>query len=253
MALSVGNIIMFVIGFAFIFAAIVKRMEPLLLLPIGFGIILTNLPLAGLMEEQGLLWILYRYGFSWVVIPPLIFLGLGALTDFGPLLANPKTFLLGFAAQIGIFGAFGMALLLGFNLQEAASIGIIGGADGPTTIYATVLLAPHLLGATAVAAYSYMAMVPIIQPPVVKALTTVKERSIVMRPLRTVSRTEKILFPMVAAVFIILLVPAAAPLIGMFMMGNLFRESGVVERLSNTAQNEFINILTIFLGVTIGA
>jgi oxaloacetate decarboxylase beta subunit len=252
-SLTVGNIIMIGIGLLLIYLAISKEMEPLLLLPIGFGAILANLPLTGLTESSGLLGIIFRYGIGWEVIPPLIFLGLGALTDFEPLLADPKTFLLGFAAQIGIFVSLTLAVLTGFSLPEACSIGIIGGADGPTTIYVTQKLAPHLLGGTAVAAYSYMAMVPLIQPPVIRVLTSVEERGIMMKPLRRISRTQKILFPIVVGIIAILFVPKAAPLIGMFMLGNLFRESGVVERLSRTAQNELMNILTIFLGVAVGS
>ena len=225
----------------------------MLLLPIGFSIFAVNLPLTGLMEQGGLLQIFYHYGLEWEVIPCLIFLGLGALTDFGPLIANPKTLLLGASAQFGVYVAFFGALLLGFNIPEACSIGIIGGADGPTTIYTTVQLAPHLLGATAVAAYSYMSMVPIIQPPIMKLLTNEKERKIVMRQLRPVSQLEKILFPLAATLIICLIVPPAAPLMAMFMLGNLFRESGVVKRLAGAAQNELMNIVTIFLGVSVGA
>lgn len=253
MSLDVKHLIMWLIGFFFIFLAIKKEYEPLLLLPIGFAIFVVNLPLTGLMEKGGLLQIFYHFGLEWEVIPPLIFLGLGAMTDFGPLIANPKTLLLGAAAQFGVYVAFFGALLLGFKIPEACSIGIIGGADGPTTIYTTVNLAPHLLGATAVAAYSYMSMVPIIQPPIMKLLTSEKERKIVMRQLRPVSQFEKILFPIAATLIICLIVPPAAPLMAMFMIGNLFRESGVVKRLSGAAQNELMNIVTIFLGVSVGA
>ncbi|RLG92868.1 MAG: glutaconyl-CoA decarboxylase subunit beta [Candidatus Hecatellales archaeon] len=252
-SLTLGNLIMIGIGLVLIYLAISKEMEPLLLLPIGFGAILANLPLTGLTENGGLLEIIFRYGIEWEVIPPLIFLGLGALTDFEPLLADPKTFLLGFAAQIGIFISLLLAILAGFSLPEACSIGIIGGADGPTTIYVTQKLAPHLLGGTAVAAYSYMAMVPLIQPPVIRVLTSLEERKIVMKPLRKISKQQKILFPIIVGIVSILFVPKAAPLIGMFMLGNLFRESGVVERLSKTAQNELMNILTIFLGIAVGS
>lgn len=253
--LEVKHLIMWAIAFTYIYLAIKKEYEPLLLLPIGFAILAVNLPLNNLMAEEpkGLLYIFYHYGLEWEVIPPLIFLGLGAMTDFGPLIANPKTLLLGAAAQLGVYVAFFIALLLGFTLPEACSIGIIGGADGPTTIYTTVHLAPHLLGATAVAAYSYMSLVPIIQPPVMKLLTTKKERRIVMRQLRPVSKTERILFPVVVTMVSCLLVPASASLMVMFMLGNLFRESGVVKRLSQAAQNELMNIVTIFLGISVGA
>jgi len=253
--LQVKHLIMWGIAFAYIFLAIKKQYEPLLLLPIGFGILAVNLPLAPLMtqEPKGLLYIFYHYGLEWEVIPCLIFLGLGAMTDFGPVIANPKTLLLGAAAQLGVYVAFFMAILLGFTIPEACSIGIIGGADGPTTIYTTVHLAPHLLGATAIAAYSYMSLVPIIQPPIMKLLTTKKERQIVMRQLRPVSKTERILFPIVMMLISCLLLPASAPLMVMFMLGNLFRESGVVQRLSDAAQNELMNIVTIFLGISVGA
>jgi carboxybiotin decarboxylase len=260
MSLEVKHLIMWFIGFFFIYLAIKKEYEPLLLLPIGFAILAVNLPLTGLMEEGGLFQIFYHFGLEWEVIPPLIFLGLGAMTDFGPLIANPKTLLLGAAAQFGVYVAFFGALLIGylfpkigFGIPEACSIGIIGGADGPTTIYTTVKLAPHLLGATAVAAYSYMSMVPIIQPPIIKMLSSEKERKIKMRQLRSVSHLEKILFPIAATLIICLIVPPAAPLMAMFMIGNLFRESGVVKRLTNASQNELMNIVTIFLGVSVGA
>ena len=310
-----------------------KKMEPLLLVPIGFGILLVNLPLGGLMDYElvvtnttgvpaqvisievdeaskigdnqvilkldsgeilapihgrlkemkvspgrevqpgevlavmittaqtplptkpvGLLSRIFQYGIMWQVIPPLIFLCLGALTDFGPMIANPKTLLLGAAAQFGVYLAFFAALLSGFSLAEAASIGIIGGAEGPTTIYVTSLLAPHIIGATAVACYTYMALVPIIQPPIIKLLTTKKERAIYMKPqLREVSKREKVLFPIIASIVVILVVPMSAPLIGMFMVGNLFMTCGVTERLSKTAQTAFIDILTIFLTLCIGA
>lgn len=272
-----GNGVMLAIGAIFLYLGIVKKMEPLLLVPIGFGVILVNLPLGGLMEcvvqgkvveayaiggePAGLISRIFHYGLVWELIPALIFLGLGAMTDFGPIIANPKTLILGAGAQFGVYFAFFMALLLGsvfpdisIGFGEAASIGIIGGADGPTTIYLTNRLAPHFIGATAVAAYTYMAMVPIIQPPVIKALTTKEERAIYMKPqLRPVSRLEKTLFPIISAIIIILLVPKSAPLIGMFMLGNLLKESGVTDRLADTAANAFINILTILLGISVGA
>ncbi|MBA7477604.1 hypothetical protein ES707_13016 [subsurface metagenome] len=328
-----GNGLMLLIGGALIYLGITKKMEPLLLVPIGFGIMLVNLPLGGLMDYEleiknttgvpatvisiqveegdkfgqddtiitldsgevlapiygrikdinvspgqevkpgeaialitttaqtdlpakpvGLLSRIFQYGIMWQVIPPLIFLCLGALTDFGPMLANPKTLLLGAAAQFGVYFAFFASLLVGFNIPEACSIGIIGGAEGPTTIYVTSILAPHIIGATAIACYSYMALVPIIQPPIIKLLTTKNERAIYMKPqLREVSSTEKIIFPIITSVIIILIVPLAAPLIGMFMVGNLFATSGVTERLSKTASTALIDILTIFLTLSIGA
>ena len=301
------NLLMIGLACVLIYLAVKKGFEPLLLLPIAFGMLLVNLPnipLGGIMDPQqnslvpftpqeaanyaqgiidqnypvftmngvhywqhfeqgGLLWYLYQ-GVKFGIYPPLIFLGIGCMTDFGPLISNPRSFLLGAAAQLGIFitffGArafnllpFAEELNIAFTNQEAASIAIIGGADGPTAIYLTSKLAPHLLGAIAVAAYSYMALVPIIQPPIMKALTTKKERSVVMQQLRPVSKTEKILFPIFVTAICVLLLPSAAPLIGMLMLGNLFRESGVVERLSKTAQNELMNIVTIMLGVTVGA
>ena len=334
-----GNIVMFVIGLTLVFLGVAKKMEPLLLVPIGFGILLINLPLGGMMDYEvdinnqlgqpahvisveavegqwvekgdvlfitdkgeitasvrgrvthldvvagqdlnagsryamlttnaktevparatGLLSRFLEYGIMWQVIPPLIFLCLGALTDFGPMIANPKTLILGAAAQFGIFFAFFGALTTnffmadGFSIAEAASIGIIGGAEGPTTIFVTSMLAPHLIGTTAVACYSYMALVPIIQPPIIRLLTTKKERAIYMKPqLREVSRTEKIIFPLLGAIVVILLVPMSATLIGMFMLGNLFTTCGVTDRLSKTAQNTFIDLLTIILTMTIGA
>lgn len=261
-----GQIIMLLVSFILLYLAIVKKFEPLLLLPIAFGMLLTNLPGTGLMDAPiydpndphkvvqtgGLLYYLYQ-GVKLGIYPPLIFLGVGAMTDFGPLIANPKTLLLGAAAQFGIFTTFIGAILLGFNPQEAASIGIIGGADGPTAIFLTSKLAPHLLGAIAIAAYSYMALVPIIQPPIMKALTTKKERQVIMEQLRPVSKTEKIIFPIMVTVICILLLPSAGPLIGMLMLGNLMRESGVADRLVDTAQNALMNIVTIFLGTTVGA
>ena len=252
--LTWGMPVMWAIGLTLIFLAISKGYEPLLLLPIGFGIILANLPLAGLMEPgAGLIWRFYHYGIQWEIIPPLIFLGLGALTDFGPLLSNPHLIFLGAGAQVGVYLTFFAAYGLGFSLPEAATIGIIGGADGPTTIFLAEKLAPELLGSVAVAAYSYMALVPVIQPPIMKLLTTKKERLIRMQKKRKATRLEKLLFPLVSTFVIVLLVPASAPLISMFMLGNLFREAKVVERLSNTVQNELMNIVTIFLGISVGA
>ena len=331
-----GNLLMLLIGGLLIYLGISRKMEPLLLIPIGFGIMLVNLPLGGLMDYElqvrnttgepakvisidveeasrfgedtvlitldtgeviapvhgrikdimvsqggevtpgqvlavmittaqtdqskipttpiGLLSRIFAYGIMWQIIPPLIFLCLGALTDFGPMIANPKTLLLGAAAQFGVYFAFFAALLSGFSLAEAASIGIIGGAEGPTTIYVTSLLAPHIIGATAVACYTYMALVPIIQPPIIRLFTTREERAIYMKPqLREVSNREKILFPVIAAVVVILFVPMSAPLIGMFMVGNLFMVCGVTDRLSKTAQTSFIDVLTIFLTLSIGA
>lgn len=252
--LTPGMLFMWFIGFIFIYLAVAKDYEPLLLLPIGFGIILANLPLTGLMEpDHGLLWRFYHYGIHWEIIPPLIFLGVGALTDFGPLLSRPSLIFIGAGAQAGVYITFFTARALGFDITEAATIGIIGGADGPTTIFLAANLAPHMLGTCAVAAYSYMAMVPIIQPPVMKLLTTRKERLIRMKKLRKVTRLEKLLFPVVSTIIIVLLVPAAAPLISMLMLGNLFREAKVVERLTHAAQNELMNIVTIFLGLPVGA
>lgn len=298
---SQGNwkmIAMILIAFVLIYLAIVKKFEPLLLLPISFGMLLTNLPGAGMYHEilfagghihwdliggavvteefiaelkasgvsdavlatvtvgqsisVGLVDILYL-GVKLGIYPCLIFMGVGAMTDFGPLIANPKSLLLGAAAQFGIFAVFAVARCIGFDALEASSIGIIGGADGPTAIFVTSKLAPHLLGPVAVAAYSYMALVPVIQPPIMKLLTTKKERMIVMKELRQVSKTERILFPIIVTVFVALLVPSAAPLVGCLMLGNLFKECGVTERLSKTVQNELCNIVTIFLGVSVGA
>ncbi|WP_299981359.1 sodium ion-translocating decarboxylase subunit beta [Desulfobacula sp.] len=252
--LTPGIIVMWIIGLTLIYLAIKKEYEPLLLLPIGFGILLANLPLSGLMTPgEGLLWKFYEYGIHWEIIPPIIFLGIGAFTDFGPLLANPRLIFLGAGAQAGVYLTFFTAHAMGFDIMEAATIGIIGGADGPTTIFLASKLAPQLLGACAVAAYSYMAMVPIIQPPIMRLMTTEAERKIRMTKGRKVSKQEKLLFPIVSTFLIILLVPASAPLISMLMLGNLFRESGVVERLKHAAQNELMNIVTIFLGVPIGA
>ena len=250
--------VMIVIACVLMYLAIVKKFEPLLLLPIAFGVLLANLPLAGLMAEPvgseagGLLYYLYL-GVKKGIYPSLIFLGIGAMTDFGPLIARPSSLLLGAAAQFGIGIAFIVASALGFTPAEAASIGIIGGADGPTAIYLTTRLAPHLLAAIAIAAYSYMALIPIIQPPLMKLITTKKEREIVMTQVRTVSKLEKICFPIFVTIFCVLLLPSVAPLIGMLMMGNLFKESGVVERLSDTVQNNLMNIVTVFLGTTVGA
>ena len=249
-ALTWGHPVMWALGLLLIYLAIRKQYEPYLLLPIGFGVILVNIPHAGLVAADGLLRIFY-YGIEYEVIPPLIFLGLGAMTDFGPVIANPKTLLLGAGAQFGVYVAFFGALIIGFSLPEAASIGIIGGADGPTTIFVTNSLAKDLLGVTAVSAYSYMALVPLIIPPIVRLLTTENERKIEMKQLRPVSKTEKIVFPLLATFVICLLVPKATPLMGMLMVGNLFRESGVVKRLSEGAQNELMNIVTIVLGLSI--
>ncbi len=246
--------IMMIAGGVLIYLAIAKDYEPVLLLPIGFGAVLTNLPLTGIADEHGMLGILYRAGIATELFPLLIFLGVGAMTDFGPLLENPKMALLGAAGQLGIFCTLMLALLLGFELNEAASIGIIGAIDGPTAIYVSTKLAPHLLGPIAVAAYSYMALVPIIQPPVMRLMTTDTERKVRMPyTQRGVSRTTRVLFPIVVTIIVSLLAPVAAPLIAMLMFGNLMRESLVVDRLSQSAQNEIANVTTIFLGLTIGA
>lgn len=253
------NCVMFLISFILMYLAIKKQFEPLLLLPIAFGMLLANLPEAGLMAEgdpwysQGVLRIIYG-GVKSNLFPCLIFMGVGSMTDFSPLIANPVSLLLGSAAQIGIYVAFMVANATGlFTPQECASIGIIGGADGPTAIYVTNTLAPNLVAPIAVAAYSYMALIPMIQPPIMKALTTKKERETVMVPLRKVSKVEKIVFPIVVTLFVALLLPSVAPLLGMLMLGNLFKESGVVERLTDTAQNALMNIITIMLGITVGA
>ncbi len=296
----IGNdlrvLLMMLIACVLMYLAIVKKFEPMLLLPIAFGMLLTNLPGAGMYHEvffagghvnwslfggqpvtqelitelsvnypaiaesltvgevvtPGLIDVLYL-GVKLGVYPCLIFMGVGAMTDFGPLIANPKSLIMGAGAQLGIFLTYIGAVALGFTPAQAGSIGIIGGADGPTAIYTTLLLAPELLGPIAVAAYSYMALVPVIQPPIMKLLTSKKERQIVMKELRPVSRTEKIIFPIVVTIFVSLLVPSAAPLVGAIMLGNLFKETGVVERLSKTAQNELMNIVTIFLGISVGA
>ena len=274
------NAIMLLVAFVFLYLGIKKGFEPLLMVPIAFGMLLANIPEANLAVQYhdldgfrdllagrgefvgctpGLMDFLY-FGVKAGIYPPLIFVGIGCMTDFGPLIANPKSILLGAAAQFGVFFTFVGALVLSalvpsinFGIKEAASIGIIGGADGPTAIYVTTKLAPHLLGSIAIAAYSYMALVPIIQPPIMKALTTKKERSVVMEQLRPVSKLEKIMFPVIVVIIIAIFLPDAAPLVGMLMLGNLFKESGVVERLSKTAQNELMNIITIFLGTTVGA
>ena len=253
-ALTWKEVVMLIIGLVLIYIAIFKDAEPLLLLPIGFGVLLANLPLSGITEPpNGFFYILYKSLVETELLPIIIFMGIGAMTDFGPLIANPWTVLMGAGAQLGIFIALLFALLFGFNIKEAASIGIIGGADGPTAIYTTVKLAPHLLGPIAVAAYTYMSLVPIIQPPIMRLLTTKKERSVVMSQLRPVSRLEKIIFPIVVTILVGLLFPPVAPLIGALMLGNIFLESGVVERLAHTAANELINIATIFLATTVGS
>jgi len=253
--LGLGRVLMICVALVLIYLAIAKGFEPLLLLPIGFGAMLANIPLAGISGPDGLQGMIFEVGINSGVFPLLIFLGVGAMTDFGPLIANPKTALLGGAAQFGIFSALLGALCLGdlFDLKDAASIGIIGGADGPTSIYLTSRLSPQLLGAIAVAAYSYMALVPIIQPPIMRLLTTEKERKIRMTTTRPVSKIEKICFPILITLLCALLLPDAAPLIGMLMFGNLLRESGVTERLNQTAQNALINIVTIFLGIAVGS
>ncbi len=271
-ALTIQQGIMLLVSFVLMFLAIKKKYEPMLLLPIAFGMMLANLPLAGLMDDplglmsvgeveivegahwydSGVLRLIYA-GVKSGIFPCLIFMGVGAMTDFGPLLARPVSLILGAAAQLGIYVAFAIAIALGFSPEEAASIGIIGGADGPTAIFTATRLAPHLLAPISVAAYSYMALIPIIQPPIMKALTTKKEREIKMEQGRKVSKTEKIIFPVVVTVLCALLIPSTAPLIGMLMLGNIFRECGVVERLSDTAQNSLTNIVTILLGVTVGA
>ena len=273
--LTWGNLLLAAVGLAFVYFAISKRTEPYVLLPIGLGIILGNLPdnaltqlasgdplKAGAFQESGILGLTFHFALSfWNILPPLIFLGLGAMTDFGPILANPKVLLLGAAAQVGIFvafwGALGLALIPGLGLDftnsEAAAIGIVGGADGPTTIFASAVLAPDLLGRTAVVAYSYMAGVVFIQPPLMRLLTTRREREIVMKPPREVARMEKLAFPMVVMIVTILVVPEAAPLIGMFSIGNLFAESGAVPRLSQASSNEVLNVVTIFLMIAVGA
>ena len=257
---GIGPIAMMGVGGALIHLGITRRFEPLLLIPIGFGAILGNIPVADIGGPDGILGYFYSVGVSTGIFPLLIFLGVGALTDFGALIADPKTLILGAAAQFGIFftllGSLAMSELvpaIDFSLQDAAAIGIIGGADGPTAIFLASRLSPDLLGAIAVAAYSYMALVPIIQPPIMRALTTEQERAVAMDELRPVSSTERILFPFTVLLLVVLLLPSASPLIGMLMFGNLLREAGVVERLSQTAQNELINIVTILLGLTVGS
>ena len=251
-ALTWQNIAMILVSFVLFYLAIVKKFEPLLLLPISFGMFLVNLPLAGLMDEGGIIYLM-SYGVKSNLFPCLVFMGVGAMTDFSPLIANPISLVLGAAAQLGIYVAFIFATQIGFTPAEAAAIGIIGGADGPTSIYIANNLAPHLLAPIAVAAYSYMALIPLIQPPIMKALTTKKERAVKMGQLRKVSKTEKIVFPIAVVLFCSLLLPSVAPLLGLLMMGNLFKESGVVQRLSDTAQNAMINIITIMLGLSVGA
>lgn len=256
--IQAGQAFMMMVGFLLLFLAIKKGFEPLLLLPIGFGAVLSNIPVAGMSEEGGILYYLY-YGIKTGLFPLLIFMGVGAMTDFGPMLANPKTLFLGAAAQFGIFATLLGALALNavpgleFSMRDAAAIAIIGGADGPTAIYVASKLSPELLGAIAVAAYSYMALVPLIQPPIMRALTTREERLIEMEQLRNVSKTEKILFPLMLLILTALLLPSATPLVGMFCLGNLMNTCGVVERLSKTVQNELINIVTIFLGLSVGS
>lgn len=254
---SWGNVLMIIAGLVFIWLAITKGFEPLLLVPIGFGIVIGNIPGVaeqglGVMDSGSVLNILY-YGVSKGVYPSLIFLGIGAMTDFGTLIANPKLILLGAAAQFGIFATFMGSILLGFNILEAASIGIIGGADGPTSIYLASKLAPHLVGPIALAAYSYMSLVPVIQPPIMKLLTTPKERLIRMKPLRVVSKREKIIFPLVAFVVTALIAPGSVVLLAMLFLGNLLKESGVTERLASSARSVLIDVVTILIGLTVGA
>ena len=250
--LTTGNIIMLVVALVLLYLAIGKGFEPLLLMPIAFGCLLVNLPLSGIMDPGGFLYYV-SFGTKHELYPIIIFMGIGALTDFGPLLANPITFLLGAAAQFGVFIAVVGAMFMGFSIQEAAAIGIIGGADGPTSIYLCMKLAPKILGAVAVAAYSYMSLVPLIQPPIIKLFTTKKDRAIKMDQLRPVTRTERILFPIISTIACGLILPPAVPLIGMLMFGNLLRECGCTERLNLAAQNEILNATTIFLGITVGA
>lgn len=251
-SLSFGNLVMVGVACFFMYLAIVKQYEPLLLLPISFGMLLVNI-YPPIMEEGGLLYFFFKLD-EWTILPSLIFLGVGALTDFGPLIANPKSFLLGASAQFGVFGAYILAMILGFNTAAAAAIAIIGGADGPTSIYLAMKLGQSdLMGPIAVAAYSYMALVPIIQPPIMRALTTKEERAIKMQQLRSVSKREKILFPIVVTIVVCSLLPSTTPLIGMLMLGNLFRESGVVRQLTETASNALMYIVVIFLGTSVGA
>lgn len=250
--LTWGNILMLLVAFALLYLAIVKNFEPLLLVPIATGCILVNIPFSGIMDEGGFLHYVF-FGAQHEIYPVIIFMGIGALTDFSPLLANPVTFLLGAAAQLGVFVALFGALMLGFTVPEAASIAIIGGADGPTSIYLTMKLAPQILGAVAVAAYTYMALVPMVQPPVIKMLTTKKDRAIRMDALRPVTKVERVLFPIVVTVAAGLILPASVPLIGILMFGNLLKECGVTERLNQAAQNEILNTTTIFLGLSVGS
>ena len=250
-SLTVDNVIMMAVGCLLLYMAFVKEYEPLLLSPIAFGCILANFPKTGFNDEMNVMMAI-GFGIKYEIFPPIIFMGVGAMTDFGPMIADPDTMLLGAAAQFGVFIALAGAMLLGFNVQEAACIGIIGGADGPTSIYLTVKMAPHLLGAIAVAAYSYMSLVPLIQPPVMMLMTTKADRAIKMPQLRPVTKFERIVFPVISTIVISLLLPPVASLIGMLMLGNLFRESGVTDRLSDTAQNALINIVTIFLATGTG-
>ena len=250
-SITVDNIIMIIVGCLLLYMAFVKEYEPLLLSPIAFGCILANFPKTGFNDEMNVMMAI-GFGIKYEIFPPIIFMGVGAMTDFGPMIADPDTMLLGAAAQFGVFIALAGAMLLGFNVQEAACIGIIGGADGPTSIYLTVKMAPHLLGAIAVAAYSYMSLVPLIQPPVMTLLTSQKDREIRMPQLRPVTKFERIVFPVLSTIVISLLLPPVASLVGMLMLGNLFRESGVTDRLSDTAQNALINIVTIFLATGTG-
>ena len=250
-ALTWGNVAMIIVGIFLLYMAIGKEYEPLLLTPIAFGCIMANFPCTGFLEEPGVMQVI-NYGIKFEIFPPLIFLGVGAMTDFGPLLANPNTLFLGAAAQFGVFISLAGAMLLGFTAQEASAIGIIGGAAGPTAIYMASKMAPNLLGAIAVAAYSYMSLVPLIQPPIMKALTTQKEREVKMDQLRNVTHFEKMVFPVASAILISLLLPPVAALISMLMLGNLFRESGVTDRLSDTSQNALCNIVTIFLATGTG-
>jgi len=251
-AMRYGDLLMIAVACLLLYLALVKEFEPLLLLPIAFGMLLSNMPGGGMFDEGGLLYYFY-FGVKFGIFPPVIFMGIGALTDFGPLLANPKTLLLGAAAQFAIFGALILSVLLGFNLPQAGAIGIIGGADGPTAIYTASKLAPELLGPIAVAAYSYMALVPMIQPPIMRALTTKEERARVMLQLKPVPKTARVLFPIVSTILCGLIVPSAVPLIGMLMLGNLFREAGLVDRLLRTSEGELLNIVTILLGTSVGA
>jgi len=256
-SLTLGHVFMWCVGLFFMFLA-TKNIEPLLLVPIGFGIFIVNFPLTPLMgiSEHGVphfLYFFYHYGLEWEILPSIIFLGLGALTDFGPLIANPKVLVVGAGAQLGVFITFIGTLLCGFTLKEAASVGIIGGADGPTTVYLTTALAPHLLGANAVAAYSYMALVPVIQPPIMRLLIKKEDRMIRMESMRKVSQTEKLIFPLIGAAVIALMIPAVTALMGMFMLGNFMRESGVVKRLVDTSGGALMNGVTVFLGLAVGA